>query len=1166
MTTVCDHPFDALLQCMGERFHGLDARADGSVVPPLEPPSSLGGGGIIPQFLESVAENVSSQQSLVGIQQCFQARGLVVDEVVAVLQQEELRSFHQPALLFCLAAVCLVHADAVDHLVVVELDHVEEVPDDLGVGQALADGFFVWPPPVHRNGFDALADFPAEDFLEDVHDGLLIVPCTYPGDAIAVAVQKDRGIVVTPSYGKLVDGQVSNPRKIGRVQSLFEGFLIDVLDQVPAQIELVRHALHAAFFPARPGYGVGQPFRVPPAGGDPIQLLGRYPALRAIDTKAGHKQRHLLPRPPGKIPDKAVCNVIVRYEGPPAGAAEVPVYPRQLHHDFLDSFIVIRRLAALIEEVEIAGLMIWNSDEPCDRMFLHVLASSEGILEIQFQQLSMHVLSFQGLTHSRAGRSSFSHLLYIEYLVAEELKTLPLPRQRQLLDSSLSHCYGRVRTSFRGIASFLTYSSDQFRYQVLKHDPVTLFVSDSGNLPIAEVDELVRAVVRNCIAHHLTPWTELRPHGYRYGFYLPRWRPADPGAVVRGLMSQPESDAKGWAASCARAWGVTATFAAEFARVALDESAPLWVRRVMIEAVGDSKSQETALSIRPLCSHSNDVLRIHAIEVVCENCELSPEESLGFYLTPATDRHYRDMYADYARKLGRNLACRDAFASAIVFISERFKEMKDFWQDLVLGPLEKARDASYDNVPPHLLYQILGSWNDEVTEELKLAATDLLRSSTQLLFRLWQYVLEGIADSTTDIYSHQIKNTFAELMTPELLPEIGKIGPDAHRYQALMVREVLQAWLGLEPTAHRLAFIQSTFPRFVSEIRLPRPLQRPCVDIPALESTIEGIAADVTATTDLQDVAGRISDIRRLTKAERAKIDHLPRRLDESSNESGIDEITASLYAQFTDDLRTGIRNLCLTTILRIIEELEHDSRKTTLAMLDETVRLHYEAGGSLPADGSDLAKVVMWSRAGESFYRARLAELRTNNVQLWQESVCQMMETPCGAEHALVQAMIQGNDPFYAERALDRLRRGELDAPVEYELIELVAHFLPDGTRELLRSYSLGLKPVPEQGALKRNSGDLALRVLLASDDDTAWEVIEAMLEGGECPLVDDWHHDFTIAPHRERVPVLCKWMVALLRDRQSGHALGLLEKMKAAIRSIGGREAVLAWIFHGP
>jgi len=765
-----------------------------------------------------------------------------------------------------------------------------------------------------------------------------------------------------------------------------------------------------------------------------------------------------------------------------------------------------------------------------------------------------------------ANTFSFSHLLYIEYLVAEELKTLPLPRQRQLLDSSLSHCYGRVRTSFRGIASFLTYSSDQFRYQVLKHDPVTLFVSDSGNLPIAEVDELVRAVVRNCIAHHLTPWTELRPHGYRYGFYLPRWRPADPGAVVRGLMSQPESDAKGWAASCARAWGVTATFAAEFARVALDESAPLWVRRVMIEAVGDSKSQETALSIRPLCSHSNDVLRIHAIEVVCENCELSPEESLGFYLTPATDRHYRDMYADYARKLGRNLACRDAFASAIVFISERFKEMKDFWQDLVLGPLEKARDASYDNVPPHLLYQILGSWNDEVTEELKLAATDLLRSSTQLLFRLWQYVLEGIADSTTDIYSHQIKNTFAELMTPELLPEIGKIGPDAHRYQALMVREVLQAWLGLEPTAHRLAFIQSTFPRFVSEIRLPRPLQRPCVDIPALESTIEGIAADVTATTDLQDVAGRISDIRRLTKAERAKIDHLPRRLDESSNESGIDEITASLYAQFTDDLRTGIRNLCLTTILRIIEELEHDSRKTTLAMLDETVRLHYEAGGSLPADGSDLAKVVMWSRAGESFYRARLAELRTNNVQLWQESVCQMMETPCGAEHALVQAMIQGNDPFYAERALDRLRRGELDAPVEYELIELVAHFLPDGTRELLRSYSLGLKPVPEQGALKRNSGDLALRVLLASDDDTAWEVIEAMLEGGECPLVDDWHHDFTIAPHRERVPVLCKWMVALLRDRQSGHALGLLEKMKAAIRSIGGREAVLAWIFHGP
>jgi len=54
-----------------------------------------------------------------------------------------------------------------------------------------------------------------------------------------------------------------------------------------------------------------------------------------------------------------------------------------VHHDFLDSFIVLRRLAALIEEVEIAGRMIWNSNEPCDRMFLHVLASAEGIVLVK---------------------------------------------------------------------------------------------------------------------------------------------------------------------------------------------------------------------------------------------------------------------------------------------------------------------------------------------------------------------------------------------------------------------------------------------------------------------------------------------------------------------------------------------------------------------------------------------------------------------------------------------------------------------------------------------------------------------------------------------------------------------------------------------------------------
>jgi len=114
-------------------------------------------------------------------------------------------------------------------------------------------------------------------------------------------------------------------------------------------------------------------------GGDPVQLLGGHPACGAIDAKARYKQPHLFPRPPREVAYEAILDVIISDEASPAGAAEIPVYPRQFYHDFLDLFIVLGRLTVLIEKVDIAGFMIWNSNEPSDRMFLHVYVSFEGI-------------------------------------------------------------------------------------------------------------------------------------------------------------------------------------------------------------------------------------------------------------------------------------------------------------------------------------------------------------------------------------------------------------------------------------------------------------------------------------------------------------------------------------------------------------------------------------------------------------------------------------------------------------------------------------------------------------------------------------------------------------------------------------------------------------------
>jgi len=134
---------------------------------------------------------------------------------------------------------------AVTHFIddLVELGyHVEEIEDDLDMGNLALYGQDIGIPHVHHNGFQLFSLFGCHAREESLQcPGFSVF--AHPNHSPGLVVENHRQVAVAFADGDLVYGQNTEPLTIGYPVVSLQKLLIDSLDRFPVQVQMTRHLL-----------------------------------------------------------------------------------------------------------------------------------------------------------------------------------------------------------------------------------------------------------------------------------------------------------------------------------------------------------------------------------------------------------------------------------------------------------------------------------------------------------------------------------------------------------------------------------------------------------------------------------------------------------------------------------------------------------------------------------------------------------------------------------------------------------------------------------------------------------------------------------------------------------------------------------------------------------
>ncbi len=819
------------------------------------------------------------------------------------------------------------------------------------------------------------------------------------------------------------------------------------------------------------------------------------------------------------------------------------------------------------------------------------LGQSE-ILLASVNPSELDVLLHCPLFKRQGEKFAFTHQLYREFLAAEALVDLSLRKQRQLLEAKLS-AVSRVCTPYRGVAAFLAELSAVYGHYLLEREPLVLFFAEAPALSPEEDETLVRSVLEQAIAEHRAPWWEIPPRGEEPLGVIAKHRPQNIGKFLQPYLEDQREIARLWATACAEAWGGCSELNPILNRLGHDVSQRSDVRTWAVEAIVKSEDVQAVRGLYDLLDDRDDRVRGYVLRAYRKTDSPGPREYLQKLFGGSRDRSLLCMLEIEVGEFGLSLNAND-LRDAFEGVEECFDNLQDLRNVVLRGLFEKAVQVGFDDVPPHLVVK-LWSKHDSGAVYYEQPLRKLLKQEATFLRNLWCHCLGLLAGQDYEVRIWEIAELVASCCDDaifDLVPpsSLGLTGP-----QQSFIERVLRSYFSQQPTKERLAYFQERAPFFTKSWQLPKRPERQTAKDPLEERKVILDAIKRGGTSAINQAWHLLNAFARIEHGDRARavtLEDVRRVLGRASIPAKKKVLKAFHNCVLSINYqreRQGPNSFSMTRKEFEIPFwiLRAEGKTFEVKKIAEIVACYGFSGSSVEE---------------EEPYKGLLEEIRREDRHLWAQCIIKMIEDRLlRSVNLLFRYLVQIKDPIYVERCSERLSRGLFSRLDFSDLLFYWHAFHPDTYSETLRACYETLRDQLRDrerrkaatgisGAVSAGNGqqtragpedapDMQDRVLpdldqfdyweqfrpllmlMADDDDWAWQEFGSRLQQGDVPTDVDFADIYPkrLPIHPKRLPVLTDWY-AFVRRRQDDyggpHNTGAV--LLETIVSIGGEPAI--------
>jgi len=835
----------------------------------------------------------------------------------------------------------------------------------------------------------------------------------------------------------------------------------------------------------------------------------------------------------------------------------------------------INKLRALAQKLAcvamFAGRRSWDQDEVAD-----ILGSSctypggDGADADEIRWLLGTPLFFQ-----HGGGFSFNHQLYSEYLAAEALASVPLPKQRQLLEASTTTGH-RICTLYRGLGAFLADMSPPFMDYLMENEPSVALFAEICTLSKDDDERLTRQVIDDAIAQHRAPWFSMPPRGERLGAFLHKHRPDDvPGFVMPYLESKSEMS-RIWGTHCAHVWGGGTALNPILLDLAHEKEGNTEIRQKAVFAIVASGQTEAIAGLFDLLHDQDHRVRGAVLQTYRETTFPEPNEYIAKLTGGARDESIawvlQSEVERYASTLDRT-ELRIAFDAAI----EHFDALGNLRPLLLKGLLDHALEIGFDDIPPELLTQVWSVWPQGFRSDgIKSRLQDLLKAGPYLFASVWQRVMVMLEDEDTDFHFFTTARELGSAADDGIFELLPVSAADLNERQERFIQNALTAHFQEDPSRERLSVFQARAPEFTSHWPLPKPHSEPHPE------PVHDILAERQHMMELV----RMAEGNAVNQAWNVMIG--VSEMDDETNRGRA--ITADAVGRVMGRVGPLVAHYvrkafidCVEKVHYFREQVDPDADTLRRQRREFEVPFCYlrRCGHEFSTQKtSDIIRCYGFAYApDDDRYVELLRELHNRDEVLWERTIGDLLEDPLSQGlRTLVDYLVEVQGYFYVERCKTRLERGWFHSAHFQPLLRYWKAFRQGQYADTLwECYNLleclradGSKPrdkdvVPDAERLDQWAHFIPLMMLLEINDDRAWQELARRVAAADVPVQDlHWWSPEQSWPERSdqtSVRVLADWytLVRMPGEDYWIHARGIAESLLQAIRQVGGDEVAI-------
>lgn len=766
----------------------------------------------------------------------------------------------------------------------------------------------------------------------------------------------------------------------------------------------------------------------------------------------------------------------------------------------------------------------------------------------------IHTLLQRPLFTKIEGQFSFSHQLFREYLAAEAIASLPLRKQRQLLETSHPNLRYRILTPHRGVAVFLAEISPGFREYLINNDPVIALLAEMPSLSPEADEKLTRAVIEKAIATHRAPWFEIPPRGERIEGVLSKHRPINISNFIRPYLENPEEISLIWATTCVMSWKGSASLNDTLIELAHNDELNVEIRKNAVDAVFASGEKESIQKLYDLLDSKDDQVRGHVLQAFRITEAPTPRDYIAKVCGGAHNSSLLCLLQVEVDQFGLSLRSKEELSEAFEAAISHFKELGNLQSNLLGGLLQQAVELDFDDIPPSLIVSL---WLNEGAGRYHYERTlkHLVSKSSKLFERVWNYVVTRLGHEGHGLFITALSNNLVEVCDDHIFELLPTDRSTLNRFQESLIQRVVQLYFYRERTAERLQLFQERAPAFSVHLQLPKPtLTSSSRDPLASRHRIVEVLNSCDEADPATQAINILKVINQILYKKEARVWLEPTEI-----------------MRFLADLSVPLRKRVLDIFLSCVLQTEYSctsrpqengTHTITMTRLEYAVPFWvlWRLGVKFPVDKLiELIRCYAFlnfppNGPDQEWYVRLLDELYDLDRERWAETASWLVEAPHISPDGPLQYLINRNSDLYLERCRLRLSQCDLSLRDAALLDYWKAQKPPDFKQVLLNCYQCA-----EVESLKSEMFCL----LLTEDDDWAWNEVHQLLKAGNSPPIIDitslQHQSLRIPLNPARLPVICDWYVWAQYNRGKQNRLSHTARaLEETIIQIGGDEAM--------